>query len=491
MTNLKSILLGTGAAIVAATATAQAADLPIVEPVDYVQICDLYGNGYFYLPGTNTCLKIGGFARFQAEIFDDNGPARLNGAVFGNLPNRTVLINPVTGVPVVIDNDDDDFAFLVRGRLNFDARTETDLGTLRSFIQIEAGNTVLDDNPVDLDLAYVQFNVGPAVMTAGLAPSVAGVKGPSTLEDSAFGSGGGDSIQLGFAFDVGPFQAGLAIVDPRNVIRGSDGGGIGGFVTPAFGFAPNQAGLVNVSTQNVFLGNLNDGDLGNELPYLEAEANFSLAGITIETGAAIGEVRSRFRAFDNTGTLITREFDEIGYALAASANAEIAGFKIGAGASYAHGLTDYGTNDANPFRRDARLGVPLGRVATASAAANVGLLDFELIDSYSVYGQIGADIGIFEVNLIGTYGEIEFPTFATTGGIANGGDTAEAYTVHLNAAIAPVEGLTIAAEVFYADLEVDRNLVVAQAAFGGIPRNTDGSVDNDSFGAIFRIQRNF
>ena len=73
MTNLKSILLGTGAAIVAAT-TAQAADLPIVEPIDYVQICDLYGDGFFYIPGTNTCLEISGFTRFEARFNGDDAP---------------------------------------------------------------------------------------------------------------------------------------------------------------------------------------------------------------------------------------------------------------------------------------------------------------------------------------------------------------------------------------------------------------------------------
>lgn len=61
----KSILLGSAAALVAVTG-AQAADLPVVEPVDYVRVCDAFGAGFHYIPGTETCLKFSG--RVRAEI---------------------------------------------------------------------------------------------------------------------------------------------------------------------------------------------------------------------------------------------------------------------------------------------------------------------------------------------------------------------------------------------------------------------------------------
>jgi hypothetical protein len=59
----KSLLLGTAAAFVAA-AGAQAADMPVkAAPVQYVKICSLYGDGFYYIPGTDTCLKLGGYIR--------------------------------------------------------------------------------------------------------------------------------------------------------------------------------------------------------------------------------------------------------------------------------------------------------------------------------------------------------------------------------------------------------------------------------------------
>lgn len=66
----KSILLGSAAALVAVTG-AQAADLPVVEPVDYVKVCDAFGAGFHYIPGTETCLKFSGRVRTEIGVQDD------------------------------------------------------------------------------------------------------------------------------------------------------------------------------------------------------------------------------------------------------------------------------------------------------------------------------------------------------------------------------------------------------------------------------------
>ena len=61
----KSLFLSSAAGIVA-VAGAQAADLPAkAKPVEYVKVCSLYGVGFWYVPGTDTCLKIGSFIREQ------------------------------------------------------------------------------------------------------------------------------------------------------------------------------------------------------------------------------------------------------------------------------------------------------------------------------------------------------------------------------------------------------------------------------------------
>ena len=61
---VKSLLLGSAAGL-AAVAGAQAADLPVAKaaPVEYVRVCSTYGAGFFYIPGTETCLRVGGRVR--------------------------------------------------------------------------------------------------------------------------------------------------------------------------------------------------------------------------------------------------------------------------------------------------------------------------------------------------------------------------------------------------------------------------------------------
>ena len=63
MKMVKSLLLGSAAGLVA-VAGAQAADLPVkAKPVEYVKICSLYGDGFYYIPGSQTCLKLSGYIR--------------------------------------------------------------------------------------------------------------------------------------------------------------------------------------------------------------------------------------------------------------------------------------------------------------------------------------------------------------------------------------------------------------------------------------------
>src|SRR5690606_8341379 len=56
-------LLGATAGI-AMVSGAQAADLPVkAKAVEYVKICSAYGAGFYYIPGTDICLRVGGAVR--------------------------------------------------------------------------------------------------------------------------------------------------------------------------------------------------------------------------------------------------------------------------------------------------------------------------------------------------------------------------------------------------------------------------------------------
>jgi hypothetical protein len=68
------VLLGSAATLtgIACAPGAHAADLPERQaaPIEYVRICDAYGTGFFYIPGTETCLRVGGMALAELRSFD-------------------------------------------------------------------------------------------------------------------------------------------------------------------------------------------------------------------------------------------------------------------------------------------------------------------------------------------------------------------------------------------------------------------------------------
>ena len=75
---MKNLLLGSSAGLMA-VAGAQAADLPVkAKPVEYVRVCSLYGAGFWYVPGTDTCLKIGAYTKLDT-MYNANGSGAIEG----------------------------------------------------------------------------------------------------------------------------------------------------------------------------------------------------------------------------------------------------------------------------------------------------------------------------------------------------------------------------------------------------------------------------
>ena len=106
--NIKSLLLGSAAAVVAVSG-ARAADAIVIaepEPVEYVRVCDVYGAGYFYIPGTETCLKIGGHLRFEKYYEKAKG-------------------------------SDAYFEWHTRARIQIEAKNDSEWGTVYSWIRLQ------------------------------------------------------------------------------------------------------------------------------------------------------------------------------------------------------------------------------------------------------------------------------------------------------------------------------------------------------------------
>jgi hypothetical protein len=119
----KRLLLCSAASLVA-VGGAQAADLPVkAKPVEYVKICTLYGEGFYYIPGSDTCIKFGGY------ILADYG-WNTSGA----------MVPGYTGTTGARDRTVSQYSTRHRANIQFDTRTQTDYGTLRTFSSVHFQN---------------------------------------------------------------------------------------------------------------------------------------------------------------------------------------------------------------------------------------------------------------------------------------------------------------------------------------------------------------
>ncbi|MBX4335159.1 porin [Bartonella raoultii] len=141
--NIKSLFLSSTIAFVAISG-AQAASTVIAEPepVEYVRVCDAYGKGYFYIPGTETCMRISGSVRSDLLGGDNIGAT----------------------TEAELENKRKTYGASSRLTLVFQAASETELGTLRSYARIYSnwGNGK-DTAGAKLSAAYIElggFRVG-------------------------------------------------------------------------------------------------------------------------------------------------------------------------------------------------------------------------------------------------------------------------------------------------------------------------------------------
>lgn len=149
MKMVKSLLLGSAAGLVAVSA-GQAADLPVkAKPVEYVKVCSLYGAGFYYIPGTDTCIKLGGFLRTEWN-FHSLGSF----APFVN-SNSTQL------------RTEDNFITRARASLTADVREQTSYGTLRAYFAAGWQYTTDDAPTVSLPGAQSVASASTTTFSAG------------------------------------------------------------------------------------------------------------------------------------------------------------------------------------------------------------------------------------------------------------------------------------------------------------------------------------
>jgi hypothetical protein len=293
---VKSLILGSAAGLVAMSG-AQAADLPLkAKSVEYVKVCSLYGAGFFYIPGTDTCIKLGGYLRIDTTF---------NGGIYDQ---------PAWSADLGLgDRYRNSFAERSRAAFTIDTRTATDYGVVRTFSQADFQfdtlgqstsnptglNTSLGNNPIAADFTpgngftaveyvFIQF----AGFTFGKSSSAYstpwnGYPG----NNSSFLIGGNDTvtgvnnIQYTAQFGNG-VSATIGLDDPSAFNRTS----IYNLSTGASPLLPGGVSAVGVSA-NAY-GGVNMPDVVGNIRIDQAWGLFQLSGALHEVDASYNTLAS-------------------------------------------------------------------------------------------------------------------------------------------------------------------------------------------------------
>jgi hypothetical protein len=174
---ITSVLFASAAALVAVSGAHAADAIVAAEPeaLEYVRVCDAFGTGFFYIPGTETCLKISGLVRTQYNFGRD---AKVRS----------------------------DWNTWTRAQLSFDARTETDLGALRSFITLrgQPDNGASSTSGVWVEEAFIQLGGFTAGKVYSYWDNDLSGEADSLSTNALFNS-------VRYDIDTGAFQAGLSV----------------------------------------------------------------------------------------------------------------------------------------------------------------------------------------------------------------------------------------------------------------------------------------
>ena len=471
---VKSLLLGSAAGI-AAVAGAQAADLPSrkAAPVEYVRVCTAYGAGFFYIPGTDSCLRISGRVRAEYAV----------GERYSDFQ--------------------DSYGTRARGRLNVDVRTQTAYGTLRTFIRYE-----LTNNTGIYTTTASGFNTGSGI--PGLNRGVAGTTSLLDLAFVQFGPITAGRAQSFFDFYASDLNfASIRTADSRvNLLAYTATFGSGFSATVSLedrtsGTVGRELGGVAFNPAAVpFVGGGSIITQGQDYPDLIASLRVDQGWGSAQLSGMVGQ-----RKYSNatnvfnpaTGATVPTlagvpvDGDEIAWAIQGGVKINLpmlaAGDALWLQAAYADGALGYLGWSNNSFG----LG-RLGRMTLADASINplTGNVNnstgWSLVAAFRHFWTptLRTEIGA-------SYSELKFKYADALGVAFNGVNTRsldpKEFLLAANLIWSPVSGLDIGVEVLYSHLDI-------RSQVGSVPnigaRSTVlGIKSEDSVSGRLRIQRDF
>jgi hypothetical protein len=268
MNTIKGLLLGSAATIVA-VAGAQAADLPVkAKPVEYVKVCSTYGAGFFYIPGTQSCMRISGYVRYDLAVNQANAGPQITGS--STTPSGIAWQQRTR----------DYFDTSGRGSFSFDIRNNTQYGVMRAYFNEYVTTDSEKAAAPALASAYIQlagFTVGRFISTYATAWDT-DIGSYTTYSSTARDTSQTPGIEYRAQFGGG-VSAAIEVADPRRngVIDRADTG----LVIGAFASAqPTAASATTVATDFMY----HMPDIAGDVRVEQAWGGFHFGALLHEVG---------------------------------------------------------------------------------------------------------------------------------------------------------------------------------------------------------------
>jgi len=464
--------LGMATAAFAVATSAGAADLPSrkAAPVEYVRVCTAYGAGFFFIPGTDTCLRVSGRVRAEYTV----------GSRYGDTM--------------------DAYGTRARGRLNIDARTATAYGTLRTFIRYELTNS--------------------SGLYSGTISGNQGIVAPGQARNGIDGAGTSSNVDLAFV-QFGPITAGraqsffdfyaddvtfstLRTADSRiNLLAYTATFGSGFSATVSLedrntGTTPRENAVVSaVGAVPTAFG---VGALGQDYPDIVASLRVDQGWGSAQLSGAIAQ-----RNIGGTGQFGNATKDEVGFAIQGGVKINLpmlaAGDKLWLQAAYADGALGYlgWPNNTGVTRQFGS-----GRILSATNGLILG--DYSVDALGNTHSSTGWSLvavlqhfwtPTLRTEVFGSYSELSLnytapAAYLPAGVVARPLDPKE-LIAGANLIWSPVSGLDIGVEVVYTRTEL-KQAVLAADNTGARPSLAAGGravSSDDAWTGRLRIQRDF
>ena len=430
------------------------------ELVQYVKICSLYGVGFYYIPGTDTCLKVGGWVRAEVNVYSNGS---FNPIVRDYYNCQSNLVN-----------------WRTRGILTLDARSQTEYGTLRSYI---AGGFQADNaarGAIYAPRAFIQL----AGFTVGLASSFFDFYATpwysNTTNILGSDTGGGGDIVWAYTAQFGNgFSGSFSVEEPtvrRNVIWRSD---------VAFNFLGGAAA-------NHYIG-------ANGWPDIVGNLRVDQAWGSAQIMAAAHQVAADYYgATEGSG----HPNDEVGWAAGAGVKVNIPwgkGDSFAVQGTYSQGALPYVGSGLSGFGLWNGTSVGLGWTFDAVYSNAVGS-SLQLTTAWSVVAGIDHHWDPhWKTSLYGTYGDFSFngaatallnAAFCVTAACAAIGPDFQFWQIGSRTVWTPVQNLDLSVDVMYNQVQsaYDSVTTTCPAVKQQGPCQTG---DEGVWQVIFRAQRNF